>query len=132
MPAITPTSGVDGSPPLVAVTGASGYIGSHVVAELLRRGYRVRAVVRDASNQAKVAHLKALPAGAGQLDTLLWYRANHGECWARAEPGLGFSCPTHSTSTHQYLVTQSQIYALPFFLFEANEPDRPTCQRPFL
>ena len=40
MPAVT--SGT------VAVTGANGFIGSHVIAKLLADGYSVRAVVRDA------------------------------------------------------------------------------------
>lgn len=32
---------------LILVTGASGFIGRHLVADLLHRGYRVRAAVRD-------------------------------------------------------------------------------------
>ena len=32
---------------IVVVTGASGYIGSHIVANLLSKGKRVRATVRD-------------------------------------------------------------------------------------
>ena len=41
----------------VAVTGASGYIGSRVVEDLLDEGYAVHACVRDASNSKKVDHL---------------------------------------------------------------------------
>lgn len=36
--------------PLVLVTGASGFVGSHVVDALLRRGERVRVLVRGTSN----------------------------------------------------------------------------------
>lgn len=48
---------------LYAVTGASGYIGSHVTRALLERGFTVRACVRDPSNAAKTAHLSALAEG---------------------------------------------------------------------
>eukprot|EP01095_Lingulamoeba_sp_RSL-Kostka_P001793 TRINITY_DN1258_c0_g3_i1.p1 TRINITY_DN1258_c0_g3~~TRINITY_DN1258_c0_g3_i1.p1 ORF type:complete len:337 (+),score=103.96 TRINITY_DN1258_c0_g3_i1:52-1062(+) len=46
--------------PLVAVTGASGYIGSHIIKELIIQGYRVRGTVRDLSNEEKVNHLQDL------------------------------------------------------------------------
>jgi len=45
---------------IVVVTGASGYIGSHIVANLLKRGREVRATVRDASDPERVDHLRAL------------------------------------------------------------------------
>jgi len=50
----------------VAITGATGFIGSHTVAAALAAGYNVRAVVRDPNNEEKNAHLKALP-GAERL-----------------------------------------------------------------
>ena len=53
---------------LVAVTGANGYIGSHIVRVLLEKGWKVRAVVRDPGNPAKVAHLKALPHAVELLE----------------------------------------------------------------
>ena len=46
----------------VCVTGAAGYLGSHVVKLLLERGYRVRAVVRDPTLEKNVAHLRGLVA----------------------------------------------------------------------
>ncbi len=53
---------------LVCVTGATGYVGSYVVKELLARGYRVRATVRDPSDKKKAAHLLALPGATERLE----------------------------------------------------------------
>ncbi|KAJ8611417.1 hypothetical protein CTAYLR_009003 [Chrysophaeum taylorii] len=54
-------------PKVVGVTGANGYLGSFITAELLGRGYEVRAPVRGSSETpAKVAHLVALD-GAERL-----------------------------------------------------------------
>ena len=55
------------APALVLVTGAAGYIASHVVAQLLEAGYAVRASVRDPSDAKKVAHLTSLPHAAERL-----------------------------------------------------------------
>ena len=44
----------------VAVTGSAGYIGSHVVLNLVEHGYTVRACVRDAANLGNTAHLAAM------------------------------------------------------------------------
>ena len=59
---VTESDGDDG---VVVVTGASGYIGSHIVANLLARGRKVRATVRDASDPERVGHLRALPVRDG-------------------------------------------------------------------
>jgi len=44
----------------VAVTGAAGFIGGWIVQQLLDKGYRVRACVRDASDDTKTGFLKAM------------------------------------------------------------------------
>lgn len=53
---------------LVAVTGATGFIGSQIVQVLLDRGYSVRGTVRDPDNADKVAPLTELPGAEGRLD----------------------------------------------------------------
>ena len=44
----------------IAVTGASGYIGSWIVQDCVEQGYAVRACVRDPNRPEKVDHLTAL------------------------------------------------------------------------
>ncbi|APS00537.1 NAD-dependent epimerase/dehydratase family protein [Pajaroellobacter abortibovis] len=57
----------------IFVTGGSGFLGSHVVEQLIERGYQVRALVRATSNSS---HLTSLPqvelveGGLGQVDQL--------------------------------------------------------------
>ncbi len=50
---------------VVLVTGASGFIGGHLTAELLRRGYAVRGSVRS---RARIGEVRAAMAAAG-VDT---------------------------------------------------------------
>jgi nucleoside-diphosphate-sugar epimerase len=54
MPTIAPETGP------VAVTGASGYIGSWIVKDCVEQGYQVRACIRDKSKPEKVDHLLAM------------------------------------------------------------------------
>jgi dihydroflavonol-4-reductase len=52
----------------VLVSGANGFIASHLVAQLLAAGHRVRGTVRDATKSSSVAHLLALPGAAEHLE----------------------------------------------------------------
>jgi nucleoside-diphosphate-sugar epimerase len=66
---------IDSSHGPVTVTGASGYVGAHVVRTLLERGYNVRGCVTDPGNPGKTAHLLALQE-AGVPGKLTLYGAN--------------------------------------------------------
>ena len=52
----------------VCITGAAGFIASHLIQQLLGAGYRVRGTVRDRSRGADFAHLEALPGAAERLE----------------------------------------------------------------
>jgi len=51
----------------VCVTGASGYIASHLVKVLLEKGYKVHGTVRDKTNEKKVQHLLSLSGASDRL-----------------------------------------------------------------
>jgi dihydroflavonol-4-reductase len=53
----------------VLVTGANGYIGSHVTKQLLEAGHVVRGSVRSVSDEQKVGHLmKMCPQAENNLE----------------------------------------------------------------
>ncbi len=51
----------------VCVTGANGFLGAHLVLQLLEAGYTVHGTVRDSADSAKSAHLMALPGATERL-----------------------------------------------------------------
>uniref|UniRef100_A0A7S2LSW9 NAD-dependent epimerase/dehydratase domain-containing protein n=1 Tax=Skeletonema marinoi TaxID=267567 RepID=A0A7S2LSW9_9STRA len=48
----------------VMITGANGYLASHIVKQLLEKGYNVNACVRNAANESSVRHLLQLSSSS--------------------------------------------------------------------
>ena len=67
----------DGKPPvippgsLILVTGANGFVGSHVVDELIRTGYRVRGTSRDVKKTDWMKELFAKTYGEGKFEAVM-------------------------------------------------------------
>ncbi|GMR31424.1 hypothetical protein PMAYCL1PPCAC_01619, partial [Pristionchus mayeri] len=73
---------------VVLVTGASGYVASHVVLNLLKKGFRVRGTVRSLKNAAKIDPIRKLDVD-GRLELVeadLMKEAG----WANAVSGCDF------------------------------------------
>ena len=88
MPPVSPADGP------VAVTGASGYVGSHVVIALLKRGYTVHGCVTDLGNSEKLDPLRALN-GAGHRGRLELFQANLLDPGSYDRPFAGCSAVCH-------------------------------------
>lgn len=94
----------------VAVTGASGYIGSWIVRDLIDQGFEVRACVRDKNNPDKIEHLLAMndttPDGNVEL-----FAADLGEPGSYNEIFEGCSGVIHSGATVGYnRETPQEVY----------------------
>jgi nucleoside-diphosphate-sugar epimerase len=54
----------------VLVTGASGFIASRIVEQLLAKGYRVRGSIRSLKKDRDLAPIRALPGAADRLELI--------------------------------------------------------------
>lgn len=75
----------------VLVTGATGFIAGHCIAELLARGCDVRGTVRDPA-RADVRHLHAAAARAGRTFELVEARLEADDGWDEAVAGCELVC----------------------------------------
>lgn len=95
MPAIAAGTGP------MAVTGASGYIGSWIVQDCVEQGYQVRACIRDKSNPAKVDHLLAMNE-AGHPGRVELFEADIFEEGSYDEPFAGCAGIIHAAAPQGY------------------------------
>jgi nucleoside-diphosphate-sugar epimerase len=84
----------------VAVTGAAGFIGGWVVHDLLERGYRVRACVRNVDDDTRVGFLKAMPAFASGRMTLHAADLDTQGCFDSIFPGCDAVAHVSHVSTY--------------------------------
>ncbi|GMT22250.1 hypothetical protein PFISCL1PPCAC_13547, partial [Pristionchus fissidentatus] len=76
--------------PLVLVTGATGFVGTHCVRELLEQNYRVRGTVRDKKAFRKITPLLRLPNGRDRLELYEIDLHDAKEKWIEALEGVSF------------------------------------------
>ncbi|KAK7090238.1 uncharacterized protein [Littorina saxatilis] len=75
---------------LVLVTGASGYIATHVIKQLQEAGYKVRGTVRSLSDEAKVKHLNDLCPDATYKLELVEADLTKPDSWEAAVKGVSY------------------------------------------
>ena len=81
----------DESVPLVLVSGATGYIATHVIQQLLLSGnYRVRGTIRSLKNEEKVKALKELVPDAKHPLDLCEAELLNKDCWPAAVQGCKY------------------------------------------
>ena len=90
--------------PVVVVTGATGFVASELVKQLLAKGYTVRGTVRSLQNKDKVQHLEKLgQAMPGHLtlheaDLLKVHNVPTSDHFSCKRLGFGWRCIGLNTS----------------------------------
>ncbi|PYI03584.1 NAD(P)-binding protein [Aspergillus sclerotiicarbonarius CBS 121057] len=79
---------MSGPTPLVFVTGATGFIGSHVVAATVRAGYRVRLSIRKAEQEATLR--EPFPEHDEQIETCIVPNITQQESFKEALQGVDY------------------------------------------
>jgi nucleoside-diphosphate-sugar epimerase len=87
----------------VAVTGSAGFIGGWVVRLLLDKGYRVRACVRDANDDARVGFLKQMPGFTARRLTLHSANLDEDGCFDEIFQGCHGVCHVSHVSGYEDL-----------------------------
>lgn len=81
---------------LILVTGASGYIATHIVKKLLEKGYRVRGTVRSLRDEKKVGPLRQLAQNSRFELELVEADLMNEDSWSNAVKGCTYVLHTAS------------------------------------
>ena len=81
---------------LVLVTGANGFIASHIVDQLLQRGYGVRGTVRNVAKASWLQELFDKHYGSGKFELAGISDYTNPEAFIDALKGKGFQLPSQS------------------------------------
>ena len=92
----------------VTVTGANGYLASHLIEALLSDGYSVRGTVRDPGNEAKTAHLHALAERLGASERLTLVRGDLLEPGSMDEAMRGAHAVCHCAAAVAFVASDPQ------------------------
>lgn len=90
----------------VLVTGASGFIASHIVKLLLESGFRVKGTVRDLSNAKKINPLKSLALNAKYELELCEADLLDAKSWTNAVKDC--TCVIHTASPFPNQIPQNE------------------------
>ena len=83
------------------MTGATGFLAGHVVADLLRHGYRVRGTVRDLGNTAKSAHLTSMKGAGENLELVQADLLDDDASWQKVVTGVHIRI-SHGITFHRW------------------------------
>ncbi|CAO2658298.1 Nn.00g060210.m01.CDS01 [Neocucurbitaria sp. VM-36] len=95
-------------PATVIVTGANGYIASHVVFLLLSRGYKVIGTVRSQAKREHVLNIYASHPNASHLSVIVVDDITHSQCYLEALSAVAVEAPSavlHLAAPFSYSVS---------------------------
>ena len=82
---------------MILVTGATGFVGEHIIRELVMRGYEVKAMYRNAQLQGGHGQLHDIPTAK-----IHWIKADLGDIWSIEDALEGVETVFHAAAFISY------------------------------